>query len=233
MSVYCTLVVVIVSIWRTRWLYTRSQADDCTPRLGLTPLEGLWRLPRLGDSPLTARESRREAARPRAPRRTHTHTIYAVRRVCFVVETVRSVECAAVVAATEETRRAPSRRSWSLRRGRRGRGRGLTQAQPSVGELWASATTATAASSHRVQSSEFIRAYTRHTHRQTDPKITLQATPKEQRPTPLKRTNAHATRYLQMRGDYPPGRGVAMHTSNIALLCCCCSTGGERRISRM
>eukprot|EP00964_Phaeocystis_antarctica_P149601 scaffold116780_cov63-Phaeocystis_antarctica.AAC.1 len=33
--------------------------------------------------------------------------------------------------------------------------------------------------------------------------------------------------YLQMRGDYPPGRGVAMHTSNIPLLCCCSSTGSS------
>jgi len=40
----------------------------------------------------------------------------------------------------------------------------------------------------------------------------------------------HMQRYLQMRGDYPPGRGVAMHTFNIPLLHCCSSTGGERRM---
>ena len=37
-------------------------------------------------------------------------------------------------------------------------------------------------------------------------------------------------RYLQMRGDYPPGRGLAMRTFNTPLLYCCSSKGGERRM---
>jgi len=79
-----------------------------------------------------------------------------------------------------------------------------------------------------VQSSEF-RVYSSLT-RQTDQDSPISrslASNGQRRHTNVR---MHMQRYLQMRGDYPPGRGVAMHTFNIPLLHCCSSTGGERRM---